>query len=345
MNKLWQLIIVGLFFVVPALAGAQEELEPSSSSEEGLEVIGAQAASSEAATEQEVSTEASSTVSVEAEAEPEKGIGLSFAYGIDNTLGVSTFVGRPSLQHRLRLSSSYKLTEQESLGMSISGNGEFFTSTNGNTEHAFINDIALSLSSGRIPGIEFSDSLALAFSPSLTMVLPTSPRSLLVSQHQTSWSLGTSASLSWKGFSLSLSPSLSYTFYKYVDQRFANKEEGDDTQEGSLNAPLSLSVSTSVGYRYGKFSASSSYGVIKSLSYANTAGDSFWRDYATFSLGARYSFHPLATVGLRYGYGADPLDGTGSVRIPFFSSFADWNNTSRFYITLSGSYSVGQSIL
>ena len=72
MNKLWQLIIVGLFFVVPALAGAQEELEPSSSSEEGLEVIGEQAASSEAATEQEVSTEASSTVSVEAEAEPEE---------------------------------------------------------------------------------------------------------------------------------------------------------------------------------------------------------------------------------------------------------------------------------
>ena len=93
------------------------------------------------------------------------------------------------------------------------------------------------------------------------------------------------------------------------------------------------------GLTWEDLSAWVSHFYYKQKTYASNDGNSFWRDLSQFRLGTSYGFHSLARVGLEYRYGwIDPLDQLGRTRVPFWSSFADWGNRGRFYLTVSGSY-------
>ena len=126
--------------------------------------------------------------------------------------------------------------------------------------------------------------------------------------------------------------------YEYTHLKFENKEEGDRTQEGYLLSPLNLGLTASAGYSFGDVSTRMSYALYKSRSFSNNAGAAYWRDYSSFSLSASYPILSYLTLSSGYQYGADPLDGQGDLRIPFWSFYADYRNRSKIFLNLSGSF-------
>lgn len=268
---------------------------------------------------------------------------LRFGYALGNYLGSSTFIGRPQFRQTLQLSSSYQLTPHETVSATLGGRGELFTATNGSMDRVFLSDSNLSLSSSRLPQLSISDEIEIRFSPSVSYSIPISQASRNVATNWGRTSVSGAASTSFAGISASLSTSMSYTFYKYTHFRFANKEEGDRTQEGSTLMPLNLGLNAALGYAFGDVSTRMSYGFYKSRSYENNAGNAYWRDYASFSLSASYPVLPYLRLSSGYQYGADPLDGQGDIRIPFWSFYADYRNRSKIFFNISGSFAPFQS--
>jgi hypothetical protein len=263
---------------------------------------------------------------------------LSGDYNLSNIVGMSNFVGRPSFFQRVGLGAGYTLNEFESLSLGAGANAELFTDSNGSTTRFVLEDVSLGISTSRVPSYE-RGGVEVSFPLSLEVDLPTSNASRKVSAHYTSWSTSVGASAAYKGFSLSLGSGASYTFYKTTHRRYDDKAESDRTQEGSLQAPLTVPVSVGLGYKYEDFSASANYSVSKSLTYANNVGQAYWRDGANFGLSGGYALHALANLKLAYSYGFDPLDGFGRARLPFWLGYADWHNQSRLTLSVAGSYS------
>ena len=140
---------------------------------------------------------------------------------------------------------------------------------------------------------------------------------------------------------LTLTPSFSYTFYEHVDRRFKNKDNTDQTQEGSLHSPITLSLSLSASYKIlDSLSISTNYSLNGSATYENNDGNRYWRNYSSFFLGASYSYNKMVNFGIQYIYGADPVSPAGNIRVPFFTSFADWNNAGKIYFSFYGSYDI-----
>ena len=267
---------------------------------------------------------------------------VELAYDFTNIFGLSNFIGRFHWLHRLELSASYDVTDNETVSVAVAGNGEAFSRTNGSTDRFFLEDLNIGASSTRLPELRPISGLALSFVPMLSLDVPSSSVSRKVGRHYGSWLGRMKAKASYKGASLSLKPAVRYTFYRTSDVRFTEKPADDLTQQGALRAPLVARLSTGIGYSIGDVSAGSSYSVIKTRTYENNAGQRFWRDYQRFSLGVDYAFDAMAKLSLSYIYGhvfgpgVDPLDRLGRTRLPFFTRFADYNNQSALYLSLSG---------
>ncbi|MEE2960943.1 MAG: hypothetical protein VYA34_09370 [Myxococcota bacterium] len=267
---------------------------------------------------------------------------LTFNYSFTNSFGMSNFMPgekRAAVTHAISLGMSAKLTEEERFSLSVAGSGEFFTKTGGGMGHVFWSDSGtyLRLSTSRVPELEIED-YRFSLSPSLIYYLPVSRSSRLVTNSRGRLRFGAPLTWSWNPISVSLTNSLSYAFYKYSHIRYNDKPDGDRSQEGSLLAPLSLSVGGSIGVSHEGFSGSVGYTFIKSRTFENNAGDAFWRDYASFGMSVGYSALDWLNLGLSYAYGYDPLDNKGDIRNPFFNPFADYYNASELSFNISGSF-------
>ncbi len=259
-----------------------------------------------------------------------------FGYVLGNSLGSSTFIGRPQLRQTVQISTSYGLTDLETVSATLGGRGEFFTRTNSSMDRLFASDSVLSIRTSRIPTLELSELGDIRFSSDLSHSLPLSSASRKVTGNWGTTSVSGTASHSLGGVSTSISTSLNYTFYRYTHLRFENKEAGDRTQEGYTLFPLNLGLNVAMGYSFGELGTRITYGFFKSRSFENNAGNAYWRDIASFSLAAFYSLTSYLTLSGGYQYGADPLDGQGEIRNPFWSFYADYNNRSRIFLNLSG---------
>lgn len=267
----------------------------------------------------------------------------NLSWGLTNTVGAGTFVSEnsnPTLINSLKLGGSYKVSEKETMALSMGWAGELFTqSDSAGTDYVYMSDPSISVSTGRIPQVEINEDLKISFGASLSLRPGLSLASRKVTKRIMGSGLGLSASTGYSGFSFAVAPSFSYNFNRYTA---LSSDLGRSAYDGTLNTRLSLGNSYSFGYSYDKLSAGISLGHSHSRTEENNDGNAYWRNGVSFGVNSGYALHQYLKMSLGLSTSMNPYNKKGEFRVPFWAPFqkdyVDYYSASSIYLSMSGSY-------